>query len=467
MASLLSLFKRSPSIRDIQNNEDDTEFFASLESDQKLAFFRSDQVHVGDLICQGLFHYIYEVTGLEEDRKQEEEEEEKPSTLTTEAERGNRRRMILMHPADESQYAIKTLKIHPQNSKKKKELYKAVKELINDAKYLSRLDHPNIVKLRGLTTDAYSCFLQGQLQDFFIITDRFNRQDTLAHRIHQWRLLSGARGSDPDEDLIPMKSNYAFQVAKALRHCHERGILYRGLEPKQIAFQDQHRILLTDFALARDFPPRNAVDQFQEYYHMTLAGTRRYMASELFVRGEYSLKSDVYTWAMVFYEMLTEHKPYYGLTAADHQKYVCEQGERPKLTNFYLPEAVDRILIAAWDTDVSERLTMEQVCDMMLNFLMKLDIHYYEQKEGDFLFDVDTQEESVSEWDEDEFLDEVGMLDDDSQSLSSFGNASYIPATSSTEDDRMPTSIKSLESSTRRTLASFESKPLKIISKAA
>lgn len=496
---LTSLFKRAPSIRDVQTNREDIEFFASLESsNQDLAFLSRDQVETSPLPLSkqegggdGNFHQVFAVTGFSSDFK---------------AKLDKQRR-----------YELKTLK-RPEDFRSKKEMVKAIRELINDAKYLKLLNsknknsgHPNILKLHGITLDAYGhCLLAGDFRDFFLLTDRV--QETLAQRIHQWRFATG-RGNDPDEDMIPMKGNYAYQLAKALKHCHDHGVLFRGLQPTRIAFssspEEQHVLQLIDFGLARDFPPlpprsvstastctasesdsdapSPSDTDDNKSYKMTLAGTRRYIAGEVLATGHYTWKSDVYSWAMCWYEMLTERKPYIGLSAAEHQTYVCERGDRPNLADYYFPEEVDDILVAAWDPDVSKRLTMEQVCDKMQSFLMNLDIHYYEQKEGEFLFDVEVMEDDVSEIGEDEWLtstphnskpeDRQQLCGNDSDELlsrqslddsSSLSTAEALSTSSDAPNNILVTSWKSFESGTKRTIASVESgKPRKIISEAA
>lgn len=106
------------------------------------------------------------------------------------------------------------------------------------------------------------------------------------------------------------------------------------------------------------------------------------------------------SWAMTFYEMATERKPYHGLSATEHQVYVCENGSRPTLEDFYMPDQLDSIFTHAWHPNLEKRWSMNQICDAMLTFLMELDIAYYQQKEGDFLFDIEPTPIKVESWSE-------------------------------------------------------------------
>lgn len=170
-----------------------------------------------------------------------------------------------------------------------------------------------------------------------------------------------------------------------------------------------------DFGLARDVisSSNNSNSSSVPPFRMTLAGTRRYLAGEVLTSGAYTWKSDVYSWAMTYYEMCAEHKPYHGVSAADHQRYVCERGERPCLDDFYFPEALGDILTQSWHPNLKRRWTMDQVCQEMQTFLMTLDVTYYEQKEGDFLFDLELPaQEPIEDLELDAEILAIEMKDD-------------------------------------------------------
>lgn len=375
--------------------EGDMEFFASLETNTDLAFFRREELQT-HLLSQGSFSTTQAVVGTNgacsgsfRRRQVEEtmwgEDYTIPQHYQTEA------------PALQPRYVIKQLCAESLRDSDQKTLSRAARELVNDAKYLARLaGHANIVRLRGLTKDAFGHnYVRQQFEDFFLLRDRVLPQ-TLHDRIyHEWR-----SGYEPDEDLILIKANYAFQIAKALRYCHQQGVLYRDLQPKNIGFKpdDPHCVQLMEFGLARDLP--KADSQEDAPFRMTLAGTRRYLAGEVLTSGSYTRKSDVYSFGMVYYEMCTEEKPYQGLSAGEHQTYVCQHGDRPCLADFYLPEALEVILTQSWHPHLQQRWSMDEVCAALQTFLMQLDGGYYQQQEGDFLFDVEPTPIYVESWTE-------------------------------------------------------------------
>jgi serine/threonine protein kinase len=475
---LRKMFQRATSVgadiisTHVDDRVGDMEFFASLEDDSKnanLAFLKRSEIEAGPLWGKGTFSETRVVAMIALD----------PSITTTAANKKKRQELANaawmtrssgvngVHKVFDSSekkhkeplYAIKQLTHQTLNESDPMTLTRAARELVNDAKYLARLSHhPNIVTLRGITLDAFGKnYLSHQFNDFFLVLDRASDR-TLADRIYREWLTDPNRGSEPEEDLIPMKANYAFQIAKALRFCHENKVLYRDLKPTNVGFSilDPHCVQLLDFGIARDMD----CTQEEMPYRMTLAGTRRYVAGEVLTTGAYTWKSDVYSWSMVYYEMCTEKKPYSRISATDHQNYVCGRGERPSIDDYYFPEALDTILQMSWHVNLDKRWSMDQVCQHMQSFLMCLDGAYYEHNEGDFLFDIELPPQEHVETLE---LEEGMELDVDEW----MGYEISSPSRSS-DDPAIKSALSNENMERRQSLSSFTSiEPRKIISEAA
>ena len=118
----------------------------------------------------------------------------------------------------------------------------------------------------------------------------------------------------------------------------------------------------------------------EEVYFMSGAGTQIYMAVEILINNRYNLKADVYSWSMVFWEMLTLRKPFPWYTMEEHRQYVCKEGNRPTLddedlqdADVVIPESLQELMEAAWVGNVSERLSMAAVCQKLQEILPNLE----------------------------------------------------------------------------------------------
>ena len=97
-------------------------------------------------------------------------------------------------------------------------------------------------------------------------------------------------------------------------------------------------------------------------YRMSTVGTRRYMSPEM-IRGRgYNQKTDSYSWALVFYEMMSLQKPYAKYNREMHKILVCEEFGRPHI-GIDIPWSARDLLQRSWCDNVSDRLTMRETRD--------------------------------------------------------------------------------------------------------
>lgn len=288
-------------------------------------------------------------------------------------------RMQLLQTSKTKLLSLK--RIPPGSTRAKK---RHLKYLIHEAGILAKLgEHPNIPSLRALP--ATSC----PFHDFFILTDRLH-PDTLETRIRSWQqgnnnwmMSDDDTTATPDEDRIPRKTNYALQIAQALQTCHEAGIVVRDLCPDTIGFSthDPHCIQLLELGHAMDTKTLSVP--------MKMVGNQRYLAAEVWKTGQYTRATDVYSWAMIFYELIMERKPFHSLSAEEHQNFVWEKGDRPLVASYSLPDGMKPLMEQAWANDPSDRLTIDQVVHQTKAVLMNLEhCMFWTWEEDDFLFDV-------------------------------------------------------------------------------
>jgi eukaryotic-like serine/threonine-protein kinase len=200
--------------------------------------------------------------------------------------------------------AIKIL--HPKLANRKD----LVTRFKREARALSQLTHPNTVKV----------FMYGELEEDGSL---YIAMELLEGRNLNQTVRKG--GPLPAERAIPI----LIQVCGALQEAHEMGIVHRDLKPENIFISSQGGI--ADFAKVLDFglakvtdldPSPGAVQLTQEGM---VFGTPEFMSPEQAQGKTLDARSDVYSLAVILYEVLTGKLPFVAKMPMDYiQKHVVD-----------------------------------------------------------------------------------------------------------------------------------------------
>jgi serine/threonine-protein kinase len=107
---------------------------------------------------------------------------------------------------------------------------------------------------------------------------------------------------------IDLAIDWGRQLADTLAYLHSHGIVHRDLKPENVLVTPDNRLVVNDFGTARLAGARRLT-----WKHLSEAlGTPDYMSPEQ-VQGERGdARSDIYTWGVMMYEMLTGRVPFGG-----------------------------------------------------------------------------------------------------------------------------------------------------------
>ena len=199
-------------------------------------------------------------------------------------------------------------------------------ELLREPRLLAALDHPNIV---SITT------AEKEDQLFFIVME----------------YVEGKTLDDLIVENAPLETstvvNYTKQIASAVDHAHQQGVIHRDLRPPNMLISGSDVLKVTDFGTSR----------FLEIaaHGTTVIGSPPYMAPEQFA-GKAVFASDLYSLGITMYQMLTGALPYNAPAPSDLDKLMRGDLVRPpRVRNPNVPKFLNDIVMKALAPKLSMR----------------------------------------------------------------------------------------------------------------
>jgi serine/threonine-protein kinase len=198
-----------------------------------------------------------------------------------------------------------------------------------EARLAARLDHPNIVTV-------YDVGAQADGRAF--IAMRLLQGKALDQLMRERGVLSA------DEVLRVVD-----QLAAALDYTHAAGLVHRDVKPSNVTVDDQLRVTLTDFGIAR------ALDSARVTLPGLTIGTPRYMSPEQVRGADTTPATDEYSLAVMAYEMMAGRPPFEGDGTALMYQIVHEEPPAPTEFNPALSTAVAEVIQAGLAKEPTER----------------------------------------------------------------------------------------------------------------
>ncbi|WP_250523533.1 MULTISPECIES: serine/threonine-protein kinase [unclassified Caballeronia] len=192
--------------------------------------------------------------------------------------------------------------------------------LRSEAQAAGRLTHPNIVGV----------YDYGEADDTAYIAMELVDGHALKPLLDAGRPLELARALD-----------WFAQLLAALGFAHAHGVVHRDIKPANLLVSEQGRLKVADFGVAH-----------VESSTLTLAGamigTPCYMSPEQFAGDPVDGRSDLFSAAVVLYQMLTGCRPFAGASQAEVMRQVMHETPRlPSACNPALPREIDDVLMRA------------------------------------------------------------------------------------------------------------------------
>ena len=215
----------------------------------------------------------------------------------------------------------------------------AKRRLIREAKAAAKLDHPNICSIYEVAEENGANFIVMQ----------YVEGENLASRIRQ-------KSFEFKEAL-----DIGVQVADALTEAHSKGIIHRDIKPQNIMLTARGQVKMLDFGLAKVIANKAVLESEAETQSLltepgAILGTLPYMSPEQ-VKGELlDVRSDIFSFGAVLYEMISGHQPFSAKTMAETISAILVS-EPPPLASYSIraPSGVERILRKCLEKDREQR----------------------------------------------------------------------------------------------------------------
>ena len=194
-------------------------------------------------------------------------------------------------------------------------------KFFREARMLAKVNHANLVNI-------------------------FDQGDDNGNAFIVLELVQGITLRDAIKDLGALHTTQVLQVSKAmlsaLAQAHSSGVVHRDLKPENVLLSDDGRIKVTDFGLARELSANTDTG--------SLVGTVVYLAPEVIRRGKAETPSDVYSFGIMLFEMLTGQQPFRGDDAIQIAfMHTSERVASAKTLNPKADDSLDQLML--WCTE--------------------------------------------------------------------------------------------------------------------
>ena len=220
-----------------------------------------------------------------------------------------------------------------------------------EARAASALNHPNIITIHEIGESGRWHYLVTELID----------GETLRQRLKQGRIEFSAA------------LDMALQIGSALVAAHKAGIVHRDIKPENIMLRNDGLVKVLDFGLAKltesstSGLSSNAPTRAQVNTETGMVmGTARYMSPEQARGQKIDARTDIFSFGVVFYEMITGGAPFEGETASDVLAAILKSEPPPLVDGAHeVPRELEHIVSRALRKDPERRYQV--VKDLLLD----------------------------------------------------------------------------------------------------
>lgn len=236
-------------------------------------------------------------------------------------------------------------------------LEEAVRNFRREIWVMNALRHPNIVKLIGASLTP-SCY---------VLVMEYMSNGSLYEYLRD------------EANLFPasMVITSALDIADGMKHIHASGVLQRDLKSHNCLLSENLVVKVADFGLSRFKTTTNPMDanntnttNTNNTNTYTFVGTPFWAAPEVIRHEAYDDKADVYSFAIVLWELVERKDPYDDVrNAFQVPLLVANDGRRPRDFSKPAPLGLAHLMKQCWDADPDQRPTFAEIVETLTKWL--------------------------------------------------------------------------------------------------
>jgi len=237
--------------------------------------------------------------------------------------------------------ALKVLHIEGDSEEEKE----AEKRFYSEAQAMKALNHQNLATVYDF----------GKQDDKIFIAMTFVEGEPLSDIIKKQKIP------------VDVVMYIAWQIARGLEYAHERGVIHRDIKPSNIMIMKNknNAACIIDFGISITTESQRLTNP-----GMTM-GTPEYMSPEQCQNRNVTLQSDIYSFGIVFYEMLTGDPPFVGGSSLSIlNRHLNEIPRSIRKKNDEVSEELEKIIFKCLEKKTDQRYKNFAIIDKELRAIM-------------------------------------------------------------------------------------------------